>query len=180
MINKEFINTWSRKYDNNATQRDKRLEEKIRNKIMYLFPKGKVNYITQDILYDIVDWKAPRIRKYVLENRKEFIEEVTKHCFLSLDEQFKIEGLTIMKGVQYRVASAVLHFCFSSEYTIMDWRAWNSLQEEKELPKDYEIKDDFEHWEKYLNVCKEIVHKYDCSLRQLDKALWQYSNRQLK
>ena len=180
MINKEFINTWSNKYDENVSKRDKELEEKIRSEITHLLQDRKVKHITRDILYDIVDWKAPRIRKNVLKNRKEFAEEVTKRCFLSPDEQFKIEVLTILKGIQYRVASAILHFCFSSEYTIMDSRAWWSLREKKELQKDYKIKDDFEHWQRYLNVCRKISHKYDCSLRQLDKALWQYSKENQK
>lgn len=175
VIDKKFIEDYSNRYDRNVSKRDRKLEEKIIKKLNKLFPSGSVKYIKKDILFNIVDWKAPRIRNRVRDNKKEFVEEVTKHCFSSLNEQFKIEGLTILRGVDYRVASAILHFCFPSLYIIMDYRAWGTLEEQKYLPKKYDIKDDFEHWQRYLNVCRKISKRCDYSLRQLDKALWQYS-----
>lgn len=175
MINIKFIDEWSNNYDKNATQRDVLLHKKIDNKLSELFPNSEIRYITEDILYDIVDWKAPRVKKKIKDNNNEFAMEVTKYCFSSCNEQFKIEVLRILKGVSYRVASSILYFCFPKEYIVMDYRAWWTLQQKNELPRKYIIKDDFEHWKKYLLVCKQISLKCGCSLRKLDKALWQYS-----
>ena len=103
---------------------------------------------------------------------------------MSKNERFKIEVLTMLDGVGYRVASTILHFRFPDDYTIMDWRAWESLQDKKitrdesagyKLEPKYNIKDDFEHWMTYLAVCRNICKREKCSLRELDKALWQYS-----
>lgn len=175
MIDISFINEWSINYDKKAPRRDTLLHEKIDNKLNELFPNREIKYITKDILYDIVDWKAPRVKARTKDNNDEFVIEVTKHCFSSYNEQFKIEGLGILKGVSYRVATAILYFCFPKDYTVMDYRAWWTLQKKNELPSTYTIKDDFEHWKNYLEVCKKISNRCDCSLRELDKALWQYS-----
>ena len=175
LIDKEFIESWSVKYDMKETKKFRDLYEQIMNKLKESFPNGKVRHITLDILRDIVKWKAPRVIKRALKNSEEFVGEVTNHSLSSKNEQFKIEVLILLKGVGYRVATAILHFCFPSEYTVMDFRAWWTLQQYNCLPEDYPIKDDFEHWQKYLKVCREISKRCDCSLRKLDKALWQHS-----
>lgn len=175
MINKAFIEHWGRRYDVNVSERDVKLYKKIKGKIKNMFSGYTTKYVTRDILYDIMDWKAPRVRRRIKSNRLEFVQEATKHCFASSDEQFKIEGLTVIGGIKYRAATAILHFCFPSKYIVMDFRAWWTLQDQKEMPGDYKIEDDFEHWQKYLSVCREISKRCGCSLRKLDKALWQYS-----
>ncbi len=179
MIDKNFINEYSSKYDKWSSKDEKNLEEKIKNKLNRRFSNGKIEYITKDIFYDIVAWKAPRVKNKVKKNREQFVKEATRQSFSSFDEQFKIEGLTVLKGVGYRVATAILYFCLP-EYTVMDYRAWWTLQQKEPSFKDYKIKDDFEHWQKYLGICKEISKKYGCNLRTLDKALWQYSKENQK
>lgn len=180
MIDKDFTEKWSTRYDEEASGRDKLLEEKISDSLKKLFPDDNVKYITREILYDIISWKAPRVREYVDYNMKEFVEAISKICFSSENEQVKLEVLTILKGVGYRSATAILFFCFPLEYTVMDFRAWWTLQEEGYLSKDYDIKDDFEHWQKYLKICKEISNRCGCTLRELDKALWQHSKENQK
>ncbi|UCB56730.1 MAG: hypothetical protein JSV30_05920 [Candidatus Omnitrophota bacterium] len=174
MIDRSFVDYWSERYDKNALKRDKKLEKRIRGKLKKLFPDGKVKYILKDTLFDIVNWKAPRKKKLAKDNKKEYVFELTKANFKGHREQLKIEGLTLLKGVEYRVASAILHFCFPKKYTVMDYRTWECLQKEKELPKDCNIKDDFEHWQKYLKICRKIAKRCNVPLRKLDKALWQY------
>lgn len=180
MIDRKFIDYWSNRYDLKCSERDRALYKQIKNKLNKLFPSGKIRYLTRDILYDVVDWKASRIRKSVLSNKPAFVKEISRCCLLSRNEQLKIEALAILKGVKYRVASAILHFCFPEKYTVMDWRAWESLIKQKELAKTYKIKDDFEHWHKYLKTCRSICTRCNRTLRQLDKALWQYSKEDYK
>ena len=169
-INRKFIAEGIKRYDNQAYEKDKQLERVIQDKLKRLFPRGEVRYITKDILIDILTWKAPRIKGWGNKNSEDFVIEVTKNCFASKNEQFKIEGLTILKGVKYRAASTILHFCFPDEYTVMDWRAWKTLKLNNQLREG--LKDDFRHWQLYLGICKRLSKKYGCSLRDLDKALW--------
>ena len=173
MINKKFIDDWSSKYDAKYKESHRLLEQKIRDKLKRMFPKGKVKYVTKEILYDIICWKAPRAKSHAKKNEEGFVREVAKHCFSSNNEQFKVEGLTILKGVKYRTATTVLNFCFPSKYTVMDYRAWWTLLQSGCLSD--KIRDDFKHWQDYLSECRKISRRYGCSLRTLDKALWRYS-----
>lgn len=179
MIDKIFITKYSQRYQYNYLDKNSKLEEEIRAVM-----RRKPAYITRDLLYKIVNWKAPRIRGRVKLNREDLVKEVTRNSFASKNEQFRVEVLTLLKGVKYRAATTILHFRFPRRYTIMDYRAWESLQDARltrgerdgfKIDKCYKIKDDFEHWMTYLTVCRNICKREGCSLRDLDKALWQYS-----
>lgn len=128
--------------------------------------------LTKDILMEIVEWKSPRSIGYASENAEQFIREVTQVSFAAENEELKIGVLTLMKGVRYRMASTILHFYSPDRYTIMDWRAWKSLKVEGKISG--EMKDTFESWQKYTEVCREIAKQNHVSLRTLDKALWAY------
>jgi len=173
MIDEKFIEKYSKKYD--EKYKNRYLEDKILSKIKSQFSKGKTKYLTKGILADIVYWKAKRAKGHAEKNDDAFVVEVTSKCLSSTNEQFKVEGLTLLNGVKYRMATAILHFCFPSKYTIMDYRAWWTLQRKGYLASSYKIKDDFEHWQRYLSVCRKISHRYQRRLRELDKALWKYS-----
>lgn len=128
--------------------------------------------LTRDILVDIAKWKAIRVMGYVMKNDEQYVKEVTQVSLSTKNEKLKIEILTLLNGVQIRMASAILFFCFPEQYTVMDYRAWDSL---KALDKiNGEIGDTFECWQKYNEICREIAKQNGVSLRELDKALWQF------
>lgn len=179
MIDRAFIKKYSQRYQYNYSEKNKSLEDTIRA-VMQEEP----DHIGLDLLYKIVAWKAPRIRERVKLNREDLVKEVTRSSFSSKNEQFQVEVLTLLKGVKYRAATTILHFRFPRRYTIMDYRAWESLQDTRltrgerkgfKIDRRYKIRDDFEHWMTYLTVCRNICKREGCSLRDLDKALWQYS-----
>jgi len=70
------------------------------------------------------------------------------------------------------MASTILFFCYPDQYTVMDWRAWESLKALGKVKGGLE--DTYECWQKYNQVCNELSVQHGVTLRELDKALWMY------
>ena len=129
--------------------------------------------MTRDEFLEIGMWKSKRTKKHYLKNDDASVKKITKIAFSSdTSERLRIETLQLLKGVGYPVASALLHFGLSSEkYPIIDFRALWSLYA---MNKD-KIKYNFCLWDKYRTDCLNFTKKCNLSLRDLDKALWQFS-----
>ena len=168
IVNKVWIEEMGEKYDYKKREID--LENRIFAAIKKLGPSP--SFLTKDILMMIVDWKASRASGHANKNEEQFIMDVTRASFSATNEELRIGVLTLMKGVGFRMASTILHFRFPDSYTIMDWRAWNSLKALDRIQG--EIEDTFECWKKYNEVCREIAKQNNVTLRELDKALWTY------
>ena len=170
ILNKAWIEDFAKQYDVEADENEIFLEEKILESIKEM--ESPPLSLTKDILLDIAEWKAIRVKGHVKKNDEQYVKEVTQVSLSTKNEKLKIEILTLLNGVKIRMASAILFFCFPEQYTVMDYRAWDSL---KALDKiDDEIDDTFECWQKYNEICREIAKQNGVSLRKLDKALWQY------
>jgi hypothetical protein len=168
-ITRNWILEWAANYDKeNPKEREK--EETLLNAIKKM--GSPLLYITKDILMDIADWKAPRIKGYVKNNDPKYVEEVTRASFSSACEKLKLEVLTLLNGVDVRMASATLQFCFPEQYVVMDWRAWESLKNFGRI--NGEIEDTYESYKQYNDLCHEISNQFKVPLRVLDKALWQW------
>jgi hypothetical protein len=102
------------------------------------------------------------------------IKEVTRLSLETECEEARIKLLTILKGVSWPVASVILHFAFPEKYPIMDFRAIWSLDWEQ--PKSY----NFDFWQKYCTEIRKISNETGLTIRQIDKALWQYSKNNQK
>ena len=171
-LDKTWIEKSAKKYDDRAKANEKEcpLENKIFKSI-----KGMGStplFLTKDILLCIAEWKAARVKGHVNKNDEQYIKDITQVSLSTKNERLKIEILTLLNGVQIRMASAILMFCFPEQYTVMDYRAWDSLKAFDKI--DEEITDTFECWQKYTVICREIATQNGVSLRKLDKALWQY------
>ena len=170
ILNKAWIENLAKQYDNKADEKEYRLEIKI-----FEYIKGMESpplSLTKEILLYIAEWKAARVKGYVNKNDEQYVKEVTQVSLSTKNEKLKIEILTLLKGVQIRMASTILFFCFPEQYTVMDYRAWDSLKALDKINGD--IGDTFECWQKYNEICREIAKQNGVSLRKLDKALWQY------
>ena len=132
----------------------------------------RIGYLTKDQFLQIAKWKTERPSKWYKTNESEFVEEVTKISFNAQTERLKIEVLRLLNGVDYPVASAILHFgCDPAKYPIIDFRTIWSLYG----IENRQMKYDFAFWDKYRTDCLTLAAEYDMSIRELDKALWQYS-----
>lgn len=171
MLNKAWIEELAEKYDE-ENKKEKFLEKKIFECISEVGSPPR--YLTTDILVKIAEWKAARVKGYVDRNRsdEQFVKDVTQVSLLTKNERLRLEALTLLSGVNIRMASAILFFCFPERYTVMDWRAWKSLKTLGKL--NGEIKDNFDCWKKYNDVCRQIAGQFGVSLRKLDKALWMF------
>jgi len=126
-------------------------------------------YLNVKNLYAMCNWKSSRRAKVVQDGNPATIREITKFAFSTSDQRSKISALTLLPGVMSPTATVILHFCAKKPYPILDFRAIWSLGEER--PYSY----DFEHWWEYAETCRELAKRNGVSIRNLDKALWQYS-----
>ena len=170
-INKAWIEKWAGRYDYDYSKDDEDRESRILKSVRDLGPSPPC--LTKPVVMDIVRWKSPRSTGYAEENRRDFVEDVTRASFSAETEELRIGILTLMNGVGYRVASAILYFCEPARYAIMDRRAWASLKSMGEVKGD--IEESFECWEAYNDTCRRIAKRYRVPLRTLDKALWKYA-----
>lgn len=115
-------------------------------------------------------WKTPRSQRLVAGNTDEAVAAATGAGMATDDEVARIRALTGLQGVAVPSASVLLHFAFPERYPIIDWRALQSLGQpaRTQYPVSY--------WLEYADYCRRLAAQADLTMRQLDKALWQYSN----
>ena len=131
---------------------------------------GERGYFTKPEFEQICAWKTPRSKPKVASNSAEFIEAATRTALSTGSEQLRVEVLTLLNGVSWPTASVILHFCHQEAYPILDFRALWSLGVDAG-----KVKYNFELWAEYTSVCRRLAQRSALSMRQLDRALWQYS-----
>ena len=129
--------------------------------------------LTMEEFVRIGVWKAgvKATSKYQM-NAPQSVEEVTKLSF-SLDcDEIRIKLLRCLIGVDYPVASTLLHIAFNpEEYPIIDFRVLWSLYGIPKKPIYYSYK----RWDIFRADMRTYSQKLDLPIRTLDKGLWQHS-----
>jgi hypothetical protein len=126
-------------------------------------------YFTKKEFLKICHWKSPRTQPQCAENPEDFIREITRLALSTPNERLRIESLTLLKGVSWPTASAILHFASKDSYPILDFRALWSLGVDKPPPYNFSV------WFSYTKYCRTLARKNKVDMRTLDRALWQYS-----
>lgn len=126
-------------------------------------------YLTKGQLLELARWKSPRIVPKCERNDAEFVEEVTGRALQSKHERFRVEALRLLDGVDWPMASVVLHLCHHDRYPILDYRALWSLRIDPVPPYGYAF------WREYTRATRELATAAGVDMRTLDRALWQYS-----
>jgi hypothetical protein len=126
-------------------------------------------YFTKPEFERIRHWKSPRSHPRVASNSAEYIEAVTRTALSTDSVQLRIEVLTLLNGVSWPTASVILHFCHWEPYPILDIRALWSLGVDAS-----KVTYNFDLWQKYTQICRELAQNSGLSMRELDRALWQY------
>ena len=169
-FNKNNILYWAQKYEDSYDPEDKSDEDRLKKIIK------RQGYLTQNNLYDVLNWKSPRIRNYAKENVPPIIVKITRNSFGMEDDRSSIELLLGQKGglrgVGYPVASTILHFAFPDKYPIMDFRVIRSLGIKQ--PSSYK----FDFWENYCKTMRGLSKKHRLSIRVVEKALWKFDKEQ--
>ncbi len=140
------------------------------NKLIELIDEVKSNgYLNKKQLKIVANWKSPRSAKHIENNSDEYVKEITTFAFTTKDERARIEILTILDGVSWPTASVLLHFFHKEQYPIIDFRSLWSISLER--PKQYK----YSHWKTYVDFCRKVAKRNKVPMRDLDRALWQYS-----
>jgi hypothetical protein len=119
-------------------------------------------------------WKAPRAAGRARKNTNMEVEELTCLALRANSERVRVEVLQTLHGASYPTASVILHFYHTDTYPILDVRALWSMGI-SQLPQYT-----FEFWWNYVGECRKMFARArrrfpKLSMRELDRALWQYS-----
>jgi hypothetical protein len=160
-FNKKAVSKWACGYPRDY---DRDLETVIA-------PKVKVRgYLLQDEFIYLCRWKTPRSQSKVASNPADYIEAITQTALSTPSERLRIEVLTLLNGVRWPTASVILHFCHADPYPILDVRAlWSLSVDANTVPYN------FEFWWEYTLFCRTLAQEASVTMRELDRALWQYS-----
>ena len=130
----------------------------------------KHHYLTKEHFADLVYWKSPRSKTYAARNDEGFLRAVTHTALTTDSERLRVEVLTLLSGVQWPMASVILHFGFDNLYPILDVRALRSAGVEDVDTVVY----NFDLWQQYTTFCREAAQRAGVTMRRLDRALWGY------
>ena len=126
------------------------------------------HFLRQEFL-DTYAWKTTRTIGKAKKYSEAEIADVTGVAFRQTDEKLRICLLRTLDGVDWPVASTLLHVGVGAEYPILDFRALWSLGSQMPSSVSYEF------WWAYVACCRALAKKARVSVRELDKALWAYS-----
>ena len=140
-------------------------------------------YYTKTELERVGRWKSARNGGRLAKNSPALVEAVTKKAFAA-PEPLKLYTLQVLEGVLDPVASALLAFPFPKTHTVIDYRASRALevlQKERNLPFEllWRPKPDpraegSPPYPAYRDACLKLATHLNFSLRDIDRALWQW------
>jgi hypothetical protein len=120
-------------------------------------------------LATIYEWKTKgRGRNRLLRNSRREVAEALRLATTAKTERAAVAVLLGLHGVNVPVASAILTVVHPRRYTIIDFRALEALGSKT---RDRSLG----FYLKYLAACRTIARSWGVSLRDLDRALWQWS-----
>ena len=86
-------------------------------------------FMTRDDLIAVARWKwrGGRTRQLCGQNTEAEVEDITRVSFAAASERLRIGALLALRGVQWPMASVILHFAFPDRYPILDVRAMKTV-----------------------------------------------------
>ena len=130
--------------------------------------------LTKPQLRLVCHWKSRRNDERVRKNDEQFVEEVSRFALTATTERARIAALTLLDGVMWPTASAILHLFHADRYPMLDRWALASIGYRE--PTHYS----FEFWWRYVEFCRDIARRNELDMRTLDRALWWYTSEQSK
>lgn len=118
----------------------------------------------------IVRWKSHRKLSLFDDNDATDVESAITGAIAATpagDERRAVNSLTRLSGVELKTASAILTAMFPTIYTVCDFRASAALGQRDLSSLRYYLA--------YLAACRRMAAEYSISLRDFDRANWQWS-----
>jgi len=117
----------------------------------------------------IVAWKSVRRIDLINKNTDYEIADALRLALEAKEPRSAMAVLVGLQGVGEPMASSILTAIDPEKYTVIDYRALEALG--VTVPNNY-----FEFYLlHYLTECKRLASEAGVSLRELDRALWQWS-----
>lgn len=157
----------SGRYSAEMTPRDQRLTTTITKEVFPAYEQQ--GFLTKHQFVSVCEWKSPRAKPRFESNDPDLVREVSALARTTQSERMRIQIWTLLSGVNWPTASVFLHFAFPDQYPILDVRALWSLGVDR--PPTY----NFDFWERYTGTCRSLAKKAGVTMRELDQALWKYS-----
>lgn len=126
-------------------------------------------HFRRDEFLTTYSWKTHRTLRHAEKYSEAEIADVTGLAFRQTEEKLRISLLRALDGVDWPVASTLLHVGLGPEYPIIDFRALWSLN--SAMPAYV----NFEFWWAYVECCRGLADDAGVAVRELDQALWAYS-----
>lgn len=127
-------------------------------------------WLTKSEFLAVARWKTPRSQPLCARNAEADVRAISAVALSTPNERLRITVLTLLEGVGWPIASAILHWTHRDPYPILDVRALWSAGLDR-VPPRFE----FELWRRYTLWSRATASRCGVSMRTLDKALWQYS-----
>ena len=126
-------------------------------------------YYTRPDFSAVCDWKTRgRVRRHYALNTPEDVRRQTGTALARSSDKSSIEALIALKGVGIPTASMLLHLALPKWYPVIDRRAlWSLGHESPTISVPF--------WLDYVEFCRAQSLKYRRSLRDMDRAMFQYS-----
>jgi hypothetical protein len=144
---------------------DKRMYDEIRSKTLH---EGRLS--RKDFLR-LAKWKSRRLVGHAEKNTEKEINEITHVALSAHTERCRITSLRGLAGVDWPMASVILHFCHRDSYPILDVRALGVLGCRNKPTYN------FDFWWEYVKACRNIAEKLKTDMRTLDCNLFDYSRK---
>lgn len=119
-------------------------------------------------LEPIIRWKSPRPLPLIMSNSSDEVTDALCLAVGARTDRAAVAVLLGLRGVGIPVASAILTAIDPKRFTIIDYRALDSLDVRRPSPT---VNDYLE----YLAFCRSAADEVCVELRDLDRALWQQS-----
>jgi thermostable 8-oxoguanine DNA glycosylase len=148
----------------------------------YLFSTVGPTFAKSGVMSDfdffaIVTWKSNRSKTKVRKGLNRSAEEVMRAVHTKTDDRGRLEKLIEIGGIGIPIASAVLTVCYPDRFTVLDYRAWETLRELGRVTAVRMPTRPEGYFDTYLKACQALAHENSMTLRELDHALWGWSLR---
>lgn len=134
-------------------------------------------YMTHDDLRATARWKIPprylgQVTSRIDENSHspDEVAEISRVSFDATTQRLRVGALLTLSGVNWPMASTILHYAFQDEYPIVDQRVLRTTDWRYKNPEDFNLK----RWIDFTESCKYERERFDVTMRNLDRALWIY------
>ncbi len=126
-------------------------------------------YYSYDAFVRLYRWKTRgRPMRHLARTGAAELEVATRTALDSrTPDRRRAAVLVALDGIEYPVASCVLHFAHADPYPILDRRAIESLGYKTQRTIYSET-----FWQDYVVACRDLAREHSVSMRVLDRALW--------